>query len=155
MHDDVRRARAPAALLDDVRSTGVDASGTPAERVVATGGEPLRCCLRDARRRRGAAAVRLPAADADGPYREVGAGLRPRRACAGYAGDGYPPTGSSRPQVLRAYDDRGWIHPATRVHDGSDPRGARSRRCWPSPVSSRCTAATSPTAATCSRSPAA
>src|SRR4029079_13785109 len=38
----------PAALLDEVRSTGVDASGTPAERVVATGGEALRCWLRDA-----------------------------------------------------------------------------------------------------------
>jgi len=25
---------------------------------------------------------------------------------------------------LRAYDARGWIHPATRVHDGSDPEGA-------------------------------
>jgi hypothetical protein len=26
-----------------------------------------------------------------------------------------------RPQVLRAYDERGWIHPATRVHDGTEP----------------------------------
>ena len=25
-----------------------------------------------------------------------------------------------RPQVLRAYDARGWIHPTTRTHDGSD-----------------------------------
>jgi hypothetical protein len=23
--------------------------------------------------------------------------------------------------VLRAYDDRGWIHPATRTHDGTEP----------------------------------
>jgi hypothetical protein len=23
--------------------------------------------------------------------------------------------------VLRAYDERGWIHPATSVHDGTDP----------------------------------
>ncbi|MFC6342027.1 DUF1203 domain-containing protein, partial [Nocardioides hankookensis] len=26
-----------------------------------------------------------------------------------------------KPQVLRAYGERGWIHPATRVHDGADP----------------------------------
>jgi hypothetical protein len=26
--------------------------------------------------------------------------------------------------VLRAYDERGWIHPATRLHDGSDPESA-------------------------------
>ncbi len=26
--------------------------------------------------------------------------------------------------MLRAYDDRGWIHPATTVHDGSDPESA-------------------------------
>ena len=26
--------------------------------------------------------------------------------------------------MLRAYDNRGWIHPATRVHDGSDPEAA-------------------------------
>ena len=44
--------------------------------------------------------------------------------CAGYTDDGYPADWTSRPQVLRAYDDRGWIHPATRVHDGSDPVGA-------------------------------
>ena len=26
--------------------------------------------------------------------------------------------------MLRAYDARGWIHPSTRVHDGSDPEAA-------------------------------
>ena len=44
--------------------------------------------------------------------------------CEGYAGDGYPSAWFDRPQVLRAYDDRGWIHPATTVHDGSDPVAA-------------------------------
>ena len=34
---------------------------------------------------------------------------------------GYPADWRGRPQVLRAYDERGWIHPATRVHDGTDP----------------------------------
>jgi hypothetical protein len=34
---------------------------------------------------------------------------------------GYPPEWRGRRQVLRAYDERGWIHPSTREHDGSDP----------------------------------
>jgi hypothetical protein len=38
----------PDAVLDDVRRSGLDASGNPAESVTAEGGEPLRCCLRDA-----------------------------------------------------------------------------------------------------------
>jgi len=29
-----------------------------------------------------------------------------------------------RPQVLRAYDRRGWIHPSSRYHNGSDPEAA-------------------------------
>lgn len=33
----------------------------------------------------------------------------------------YPRDWSRRPQVLRAYDERGWIHPATLVQDGTDP----------------------------------
>ena len=34
---------------------------------------------------------------------------------------GYPAEWRGRPQVLRAYDGRGFIHPATRLHDGTDP----------------------------------
>jgi hypothetical protein len=34
---------------------------------------------------------------------------------------GYPPDWIGRRQVLRADDARGWIHPSTREHDGSDP----------------------------------
>jgi hypothetical protein len=35
--------------------------------------------------------------------------------------DSYPSAWRGRPQVLRAHDRNGRIHPATRVHDGSDP----------------------------------
>ena len=38
----------PADVLGTVRAGGTDASGLPGEQVEATGGEPLRCCLRDA-----------------------------------------------------------------------------------------------------------
>ena len=63
----------PAALLDEVRSTGVDASGTPAERVVATGGEPLRCCLRDAGAGEALLLFGYRPSTPQGPYQEVGA----------------------------------------------------------------------------------
>lgn len=111
----------PAALLDEVRSTGVDASGTPAERVVATGGEPLRCCLRDAGDGEALLLFGYRPPTPQGPYQEVGAVFAHADRCQGYAGDGYPSAWLDRPQVLRAYDDRGWIHPATTVHDGTDP----------------------------------
>ncbi|MET8283028.1 DUF1203 domain-containing protein [Micromonospora sp. NPDC005174] len=38
----------PAAALDSVRRTGRDAAGQRVEGRLAGGGEPLRCCLRDA-----------------------------------------------------------------------------------------------------------
>lgn len=109
------------ARLDAVRSTGTDASGNPVEPVVAGGGEPLRCCLRDA-----AAGERLILFGYEpplppSPYREIGAVFAHADACPGPDGTGYPTAWRGRAQVLRAYDARGWIHPSTRVHDGSDP----------------------------------
>jgi Protein of unknown function (DUF1203) len=108
-----------AELLTDVRTGG------HAERITAEGGEALRCCLRDASP--GEALLLfsyqppLPAS----PYREVGAVIAHAEPCAGPADlSGYPPDWVGRPQVLRAYDHRGWIHDATTVHDGTDPEGA-------------------------------
>ncbi len=112
----------PADVLDDIRAGGSDASGRPAERITADGGEPLRCCLRNADP--GAELLLfgyrppLPAS----PYQEVGAIIAHAGTCGGPAGIvGYPPDWRGRAQVLRAYDDRGWIHEATMVHDGQDP----------------------------------
>jgi hypothetical protein len=109
--------------LQSVRRTGLDVSGNPPAPWVAEGGEPVRCCLRDAVKGEqlllfGYEPV-LPAS----PYREVGAVFAHREPCAGPSGDGYPPDWRDRPQVLRAYDARGWIHPSTRAHDGTDPEG--------------------------------
>ena len=112
----------PAEVLDRVRATGIDTSGNPVARIVADGGNPLRCCLRDAEP--GEEMILfgyeppLPAS----PYREIGAVLAHAEPCAG-PGDPtrYPSDWLGRPQVLRAYDERGWIHDATRRHDGSDP----------------------------------
>ena len=121
--DDALRIQAIAPdLLDAVRASGTDVSGRPVESLVAEGGEPLRCCLRLA-----SAGERtmlfgyeppLPAS----PYREIGAVYTHAERCAGPAStDVYPPEFRGRAQVLRAYDHRGRIHDATRVHDGEDP----------------------------------
>jgi hypothetical protein len=107
-------------VLDRMRS---DDPGLAVERVTAKGGgvEPLRCCLRDAEA--GEALLLagyeppLPAS----PYAEKGAVFVHAEPCAGPDGTGYPEAWRGRPQVLRAYTSRGWIHPATRVHDGTDP----------------------------------
>jgi hypothetical protein len=112
----------PAETLEAVRADGPDALGRPAERSTAEGGEPLRCCLRDARPGEQlllfAYQLPLPA----GPYRETGPVFAHAEPCEGPAyATVYPPDWRGRPQVLRAYDERGRIHDATRVHDGQDP----------------------------------
>lgn len=97
-----------------------------AARVVATGGEPARCCRRDATAGESLllAAYTPPLPGPPSPYQETGAIFVHATACAGPVDDGYPPDWLGRPQVLRAYDYRGWIHPATTVHDGTDPEQA-------------------------------
>jgi Protein of unknown function (DUF1203) len=112
----------PAEVFDHVRVGGVDVSGNPIERLTATGGEPLRCCLRDAEP--GEQVILfgyeppLPAS----PYREIGPVFAHAERCEGPIDvDSYPSAWRGRSQVLRAYDRNGWIHPVTRVHDGTDP----------------------------------
>lgn len=112
----------PTEVLDGVRARGVDASGGPVERIEAAGGEPLRCCLRDAHPGEKAILFGFEPALPRSPYRELGAVFAHAQPCPGpeHAED-YPPDWQGRPQVLRAYDQRGWIHPATRTHDGQHP----------------------------------
>lgn len=111
----------PAGALAAARATGRDVSGNTVVHLVAEGGEPLRCCLRDAREGEELMllgyAPELPAS----PYREVGAIFAHREVCEGPSRtDAYPVAWLGRPQVLRAYDRRGWIRAAT-LHDGSAP----------------------------------
>jgi len=109
-------------VLERVRAAGIDAAGIPVEYVTATGGEPLRCCLRDA----------LPGEELilfgyepnlpPSPYREVGPVFAHRAPCAEAVSTyDYPSDWRGRPQVLRGYDSRGWIHEATKTHDGHNP----------------------------------
>jgi Protein of unknown function (DUF1203) len=112
----------PDAVLDDVRASDLDASGNPVESVTAEGGEPVRCCLRDAVD--GEAVILFGYAPdiPTSPYREVGPVFAHATPCEGPTStDAYPAGWIGRAQVLRAYDARGWIHPSTRVHDGADP----------------------------------
>jgi hypothetical protein len=107
--------------IDHARRTGADVNGNPVEPVTALGGEPVRCCLADAAPGDDLLLVGyrpdLPAS----PYVETGAVFVHATACAGPASaTSYPADWLPRPQVLRAYDERGWIHPATRTHDGTD-----------------------------------
>ncbi len=112
----------PAEVLEDARAGLPDAWGRAPVPVTAGGGEPVRCCRTDA----GAGeelllvAFRPPLPRDDSPYEEVGAVYVHAVTCAGPGPSaGYPADWRGRPQVLRAYDERGWIHPATRVHDGT------------------------------------
>jgi hypothetical protein len=93
--------------------------------VVAGGGAPLRCCLRDARIGEACLLFGYEPELPPSPYREIGAIFAHAAPCGGPERiDRYPDEWVGRPQVLRAYDDRGWIHGTTTMHDGSDPQSA-------------------------------
>jgi hypothetical protein len=112
----------PDETLRETRSSGVDISGNPIEHLVAEGGEPLRCCLRDAQPGDELILFGYEPPIPASPYREIGAVLAHTHPCGGLAAvDSYPPDWYGRPQVLRAYDHRGWIHDATTKHDGQNP----------------------------------
>ncbi|GAA3352018.1 DUF1203 domain-containing protein [Amorphoplanes nipponensis] len=107
------------ALLDDVRAAATT------ERHCARGGEPLRCCLRDATPGEGLLLFGYEPPLPESPYREKGAVFAHAAPCPGPPRDlAYPADWYGRPQVLRAYDSRGRIHPASRQHDGRDPVAA-------------------------------
>jgi Protein of unknown function (DUF1203) len=117
----VRVHALPVETLQAVRASGLDAAGHAVECLTAAGGEPLRCCLRDARAGENLILFGYTPPLPASPYQEVGPVFAHAAACAGPTHDGgYPAAWQSRPQVLRAYDRRGWIHDA-RVHDGADP----------------------------------
>jgi hypothetical protein len=99
--------------------------GTDGVTKTATGGEPLRCCLRDATAGEEILLFNYEPPLPDSPYREKGAVFTHASLCAGPSSvTSYPADWVGRPQALRAYDERGWIHPATRLHDGTDPAAA-------------------------------
>jgi hypothetical protein len=112
----------PDAVLDELRR---ETSADPVAHVTAEGGEPVRCCLRDARAGEQLLLVNYEPPLPPTPYRETGAIFIHTEACTGPAElSAYPADWYGRPQVLRAYDERGWIHPSSTTHDGRDPEAA-------------------------------
>ncbi|MFE5333625.1 DUF1203 domain-containing protein [Embleya sp. NPDC056575] len=111
----------PADLLADVRATGLDVSGNAIETHIAKSGHPLRCCLREAEPGEELILFGYEPPLPTSPYREIGAVFAHAAPCAGPADTGYPAQWRSRPQVFRAYDEHGRIHPATRVYEGDAP----------------------------------
>jgi hypothetical protein len=111
----------PPAVLDEVRASQCDASGNRPVQVTAGGGELLRCCLRDAVVGEELILFGYEPPLPVSPYREIGPIFGHARPCSGPTAAGVYPAGwRGRSQVLRAYDDRGWIH-AAKVHDGENP----------------------------------
>lgn len=117
----MRIHKIPSTVFDEMRTSGVDTSGHPVQHVVAQGGEPLRCCLRDARPGEQMMLFGYEPPLPPSPYREMGAVYAHHEPCSEPTSDqSYPPAWIGRAQALRGYDSRGWIHRAT-VHDGQDP----------------------------------
>jgi hypothetical protein len=107
----------PHEVLSRMRRSNPD---LPVVAIEAEGGEPLRCCLRDAVSGEACLLAGFEPPLPASPYVEKGAVFIHAAACAGPDDSDYPSDWLRRPQVLRAYDERGWIHPATRAHDGTD-----------------------------------
>lgn len=80
----------PANMIEEVRADGVGAHGTPVEHLTAGGGEPLRCCLRNAQPGEKAMLfgyqLPLPAS----PYREIGPVFAHHEPCEGRDGNPQP-----------------------------------------------------------------
>jgi hypothetical protein len=120
-----------ADALEAARSTGRDVSGAPVQHLLAEGGEPLRCCLRDARP--GEACVlfgyepHLPGAAS--PYREIGAVFAHAARCDGPASTvGYPADWRGRAQVVQRHRHR---HRLTRGYRASAIPAARPEKMQP------------------------
>jgi len=116
----------PHDLLARVRSSRVDVSGNRVEPLSAEGGEPLRCCLRDAQPGEALILFGYEPPIGKSPYREIGAVFAHAALCDGPPDHRYPSAWRARKQVLRSYDARGWIVDAV-VHDGSDPEAEIAR----------------------------
>ncbi len=95
--------------------------------MTAEGGEPLRCCLRNARPGEALILFGYEPPIGASPYREIGAVFAHAASCEGRSANGeYPPEWRGKPQVLRSYDRRGWIRDAI-VHDGTNPEAGIAR----------------------------
>lgn len=123
----------PSDAIDRARAAAAPPSAPPVARVTATGGEPLRCCLTNAAAGDALILFNYEPVLPPSPYQERGAVFAHATPChATLDPRAYPAEWLGRPQVLRAYDERGWIHSAS-VHDGTSP-GAAIRAAFSDPA---------------------
>jgi hypothetical protein len=110
----------PATELDPVRTAGRDEAGNPVQdQVSAVGGEPLRCCLRQARPGEMMLLIAYTPPGTSGAYAERGPVFIHAERCPGYlTPHAYPPELVGRPQVVRAYNRQGAIADGVLVADG-------------------------------------
>lgn len=97
----------PTDYLDRIRARGVDDFANPLNARGAVGGEPLRCCLRDAEPGEQIMLIAYQPSRLGGPYAEVGPIFVHAGGCPGWADTGYPDGFRHRQQLLRAYDEGG------------------------------------------------
>src|SRR5437764_1366763 len=98
MTDNFQIHAMPAEVLERVRSSGLDASANPVVRVTAEGGEPLRCCLRNARPAESLLLFGYEPPIGKSPYREIGAVFAHAENCDGKpASSVYPPDWRRKP----------------------------------------------------------
>ena len=111
----------PSALLNQIREAGVDEAGNRlTAQVDATGGSPLRCCLRESAPGERLLLLAYTPPGTRGAYAERGPVFIHAEPCGGYlAPDRYPPGLSHRQQVVRAYNQDGQIADGVLVSDGT------------------------------------
>lgn len=111
----------PGPLLERIRSEGVDEAGNPISVRSTEEGDPLRCCLRAARRGESAMLIAYTPPGTTGAYAERGPVFVHAQQCEGYRSPGnYPPTLAHHPQVVRAYNYDGAIADGSLAEDGRE-----------------------------------
>jgi hypothetical protein len=110
----------PPAELRQIRAAGVDQAGNRLTvQADATGGSPLRCCLRESDPGERLLLIAYTPPGTRGAYAERGPVFIHAEPCTGYlTPDRYPPGLSHRQQVVRAYDRDGRIADGVLVNDG-------------------------------------
>ncbi len=100
----------PTAELDRIRAGGVDDLGNELRPQRADGGEPLRCCLRDATAGEDLLLIGYRPSPLGGPYAETGPVFVHADRCAGYREPAAYPAGfRHRTLVFRSYGPDGRI----------------------------------------------
>lgn len=117
-------------VLSRVRGGGLDDAGRLPTRLISDDNPlhwPLRCCLRDADPGTEILLLSYAPEGTGGPYRELGPVFVHAAACAGPQNlQEYPTDWKALAQMLRGYDERGWMIRAE-MHAGRTPEQAIQR----------------------------